>query len=796
MRKGQLFIIGIFLLVVSAFFHPIFQGNIPFPGDLLVGHYFPYNSVSYDGYQPGAVPNKAQGPDVIKQLYPWKYFAIESLKHFQIPFWSPYNFSGNPLMANFQSGVFYPLNIVFFGLPFSIAWTLFIFLIPFLACCFTYLYLREIRLARGASVFGGVVFAFSSYMVVWMEYGNIGHTILWLPLGLYLVEKLVKKFNVNLLALLILILTASILGGYIQGYFYIVITLSFYTTVKMFLSKKRHTARLLLVLASFVTPVLLTLFQFLPTLKLFEQSSRNNYSLEVIDKLLNPWWYAITVIAPDFFGHPASRNYWFYGTYIERVSFFGVIPFIFAVMALFYWKRRIEVKIFGVLFIAAFLLSFNIFLTKYFYLIPFPVISTTVPTRVLCIFIFSGAVLSAIGLQEFLYQQKQKYIFFALAIATVILLIGWIIAVGGGSLFWGQEWAANLAISKRNLMLPSLLTGLFSISILFYRLKSRYKMIFLSMIFLLTLVDLFRFFHKITPFAPESYIYPQTPIISFLKKNAGINRYWGYGSAAIETNFQTVDHTYSTDGNDPLHIRSYTEFLESSKNGVLPTTLPRPDANVAPGYGPDDMKGNYYRQKALNILGVKYIVHKFDNAGKNPTPDEATFEQKRYKLVWQEGQNQIYENTSVAPRIFLTNDYQVIPNKNKLLQTFYSKSFDEKRTLLLEEDPKLLKKDLLKKSFSVLTYTPNQVIVKTTTDADALLFISDTMYYGWVALIDNKPAKIYTADYTFRAVSVPKGRHVVQFVYKSKPFERGLFISSISAICLAGLYVLSRKRSL
>jgi uncharacterized membrane protein YfhO len=795
MKKGQLFIIGIFLLCVAVFFYPIFRGQIPFPGDLLVGQYFPYNSVNYDGYQPGAVPNKAQGPDVIKQLYPWKYFAIESLKHFQIPFWNPYNFSGNPLMANFQSGVFYPLNIVFFVLPFSIAWTLFIFLIPFLTCCFMYLYLREVRLGRGASIFGGLVFAFSSYMVVWMEYGNIGHTMLWLPLGLYLVEKLLKKFNLALVMVIILILTASILGGYIQGYFYIVGTLSFYTTTKMLLSKKRHTVRLLILLASFILPVLLTLFQFLPTLKLFEQSSRSNYSLEVIDKLLNPWWYAITVIAPDFFGHPASRNYWFYGTYIERVSFFGVIPFIFAVMAMFYWKRRIEVKIFSVLFIVAFLLSFNIFLTKFFYLIPIPVISTTVPTRILCIFVFSGAILSAIGMQEFLYQQKQKYIFLGLTIATIILLIGWFVIFAGNSLFHGQEWITNLVISKRNLILPSVFTGLFSIAVLFYRSKPRYKEVFLVMIFLLTFVDLFRFFHKITPFSPEAYIYPQTPIVAFLKKNSGMNRYWGYGSAAMETNFQMVDHTFTTDGNDPLHVRAYTEFVESSKNGQIPDMLPRPDANIAPGYGTDDMRRNIYRQKVLNILGVKYILHKFESAGPTNTPDEATFDPKRYKLVWQSGQYQIYENKSAAPRVFLTNNYRVVKNSD-LLRIFYSQDFAENNTLLLDQDPKLDKQLLSQKLVSVIKYTPNHVIVKTNANTDALLFISDTMYLGWMALVDQKPQKIYTSDYAFRAIRVPKGNHVVEFKYKSQPFETGLIISSLTLVSILSLYFIFRKKSL
>ncbi len=71
----------------------------------------PYSSESFLGYAPGGYPNKAQGPDVITEIYPWKYFSIEQIKNGQLPFWNPHNFSGNPQMANFQTAIFYPLNL-------------------------------------------------------------------------------------------------------------------------------------------------------------------------------------------------------------------------------------------------------------------------------------------------------------------------------------------------------------------------------------------------------------------------------------------------------------------------------------------------------------------------------------------------------------------------------------------------------------------------------------------------------------------------------------------------------------
>ncbi len=132
------------IFIVLIFFYPIFKGHIPFPGDLLVNFYEPYKAYSVLGYVPGSVPTKNQGADVVRHMFPWKSFTVDSLKQGEIPFWNPHNFSGNPLMANFQSAVFYPLSAVFFLLPMLPAWTLYILLSPVLAAFFMFLLFRRI----------------------------------------------------------------------------------------------------------------------------------------------------------------------------------------------------------------------------------------------------------------------------------------------------------------------------------------------------------------------------------------------------------------------------------------------------------------------------------------------------------------------------------------------------------------------------------------------------------------------------------------------------------------------------
>lgn len=55
--------------------------------------------------------------------------------------------------------------------------------------------------------------------------------------------------------------------------------------------------------------------------------------------------------------------------------------------------------------------------------------------------------------------------------------------------------------------------------------------------------------------------------------------------------------------------------------------------------------------------------------------------------------------------------------------------------------------------------------------------LTDTYYPGWKAYINNKEEPILLADGIFRAVVVPHGKSVVDFIFQSKSFKIGSIIS-------------------
>lgn len=795
MRKKRFLICAFFVIISSLFFYPIFKGFVPFPGDLLVGHYVPYSTYPFLGYSPGGFPHKAQSFDVLKLLYPAKELAIETWQSGQFPLWNPYNFSGNPQLASLQSGSFYPLNIVFFFLPFISAWTLYIFIQPILAGIFTYLLLREFRLSLRSSLFGGVVFAFSSYSVVWMEYGNIGHSILWLPLAMWLSLKILQKPSTMNSLSLVLVLTFSLLAGYIQTAFYLFLFLFAFIIFNILLKDRNEWFKKIAVfIPVFLLPLFLSAVQLLPMAELLFHSARSIYSPQSLFQLLIPPFHLATAFAPDFFGNPATRNYWLSGTYIERVSYIGVIPLFFAIYGIIY-KRSAIIRFFIVSAIIVLLLAVDSFLGRAFYSLNFPFVSTAVPTRIMYLFCFAASVLAAFGFNSFEDSKNPKAYFKTILILGSAYFFLWIFVFAAPVIFPDAPWVTNMSIAKRNLLLPSIIFFTGTIILFFFCKSSRRRSLFVA-VFALTIFDLFYFFQKNTPFSPRESVYPKTEILTFLKERQGINRSWGYGSGYIEANLQTHEKIFSTDGYDALHIKRYGELISTSKNGEIANPLPRSEADLASGFGESDLRNNTYRQKILNLLGVKFILHKINPTNDSETPDYQTFAQDRFALIWQKGPWQIYENKEALPRVFLAVSY-IVEDKDKIIKKIFDDKFNMRQTVILEENlwPKIKLENDTKANVSVINYNPNKVVLKTKADTNMLLFLSDNYFPGWHVRIDGENGKIYRADYSFRAVAVPKGSHEVIFWYYPNSFDVGLKISLVTLLGITILIIFKIRKT-
>ena len=94
----------------------------------------------------------------------------------------------------------------------------------------------------------------------------------------------------------------------------------------------------------------------------------------------------------------------------------------------------------------------------------------------------------------------------------------------------------------------------------------------------------------------------------------------------------------------------------------------------------------------------------------------------------------------------------------------------------------------------ILSYNSQEVKIEAAVERPSLLVLNDSDYPGWKVYVDGRRSHWTTANYLFRGVLLPPGKHLVSFAYEPASFTIG---ASISAAALLGLtaFVVWRKRS-
>jgi hypothetical protein len=187
--------------------------------------------------------------------------------------------------------------------------------------------------------------------------------------------------------------------------------------------------------------------------------------------------------------------------------------------------------------------------------------------------------------------------------------------------------------------------------------------------------------------------------------------------------------------------------------------------------GPQE-KGYHFNPVMANLSNVKYFLTK-----------SIALDTSKYPLVYQ-GEINIFENPTVLPRAFLVRKYSCISSKADILRRIGQKDFDPKNEVILEDCPERFNIEHTAglNSAEITEHKNLSVNLKTETDGNAILILTDTNYPGWKAFINGLETKIYTADYIFRAIYLPNGVHTVEFRFEPPSFKIGLWITFLSLI--------------
>ncbi|NPV06344.1 MAG: YfhO family protein [Anaerolineae bacterium] len=92
-------------------------------------------------------------------------------------------------------------------------------------------------------------------------------------------------------------------------------------------------------------------------------------------------------------------------------------------------------------------------------------------------------------------------------------------------------------------------------------------------------------------------------------------------------------------------------------------------------------------------------------------------------------------------------------------------------------------------TLAYVTWEPERVEAGVTVSSPGLAVFSQVAYPGWTAYVDGRPTEWVLADGLFLAVPVPAGTHVVALEYRPGSFRAGAGLSAVALVLTAALTV-------
>jgi hypothetical protein len=733
--------------------------------------------------------------DLIAEHIPAKRFLVRSFQQTgELPLWCPWQFAGSPFVHDIQVAMFYPQHLVLLLLPEewigpAVSWLVVLHVL--LAGLLMFAYARH----RGLSPLGGIVAA-AGFMFAgrWMmhllgggHYITIG--LAWLPLVLLCLERAIQRGSAAWAVAAGMTFALLTLATQPQWTFYAGLFVAAWTfgTILENSDSQGGMRRGLLRWAgcgalTVVLALALTAIQLLPTLEAAGQSSRaSGVGTEAI--LDGGVRVVLFLIGPALTVEPANLMWedrgglallWLCTAVLAPVLCRGRVRYEAAVgMGMFLFAAG------GALLLQP-LPGFNLFRQ---------------PARMMVVAAFPLAWLAGVAIESFfppggLPEEQRRQ------------CRRWLLRIGSAALVLCGGFALRQSLQGHALRFHVYwLTApvLFAAAFFLLRGRSAPRLSPAGNWTVLLLADLFALNASLVQVWPSEALYEVPACVRQARPRDGrgrvlaVDRELDGGSAGplgTGAPLALIAEVEAVRGYSPLDVLRYREFLQFIADrdeplGALDSTFTHPIIDTFP----------LENRHLVDLLGVRGLLLP---DGKDPSggPQDDVIVYDFILGGWRNvGRYVVRENERVMPRAFVVPRAEPLPERPAVLEKLKSTNFE--KTVLLEDcEPSVLRED---RSGSGNTprfrrYEPNCVEVEVT-GAAGFLVLTDVWYPGWTATIDGEPVRVYRANYVFRAVRIPSGRHDVVFRFEPVSYRRGRLISmgALTAVGLFGIFLLVRR---
>jgi hypothetical protein len=745
--------------------------------------------------------------DFLRQFYPARYFAANSLGHGIFPLWNPYLLSGQPFLASYQTALLYPVNLLMlwaYGAA-GAAWSLkaqvvFSVFHLFLAGAFTYLLARDLKLRRVACITAAVAFMFCGYLVAHAGHLNQLSAAAWIPLVFLLFKRSLDRRSYGYAVWAGLAFGVALLAGHLQPLFYMGVVL--FMLVIYSAIQRRGDPRQSGFFFGLLSLVIMTAVgaavaaaQLLPTYQMITLSSRSRIPYDLAATYSLPRRQVLSLVFPHFWGSSPTNYFgmWKPGMW-EMYGYTGVVAGALGVIALMR-KRKGFVIFLWIILLLSVLLAVGPGGYLWTALFKSHILFDRFrdPARSLVIFGLATALLAGFGadtLAKYVSEKREKprldgatklvgvllsLLVLVVILATAVLL--YYVSKGG-------ESRAHAFTAMRSMIFPLVMLAALLALLTLARRSERWRRWTPAVIVLLVLVDLVAMNVPWTMVKLDwNDLYHDRQASLFVASQKGVFR----AEPDALTMYPSLDNgaLYNLEkasGDDSLVLETYYRYRELLVG------------SISPGVQPGLFHVENLRSQLLDLMNDTYFMSR--------DLIDPSLTKGKFSYLGDKGGVRVYKNLTAMPRAWMS-DATVLPDQAAVLDLLSRTQLNgPDGTALLGADDSggLRAGDTVRSTGGTVTLvssSPNGLKFETPPSCRGLLVVSEVDYPGWEVYVDGKKKQILTTDYLFRGVMLSGGQKSVEFKFRPGTLKAGAAVS-ITAVCLllayAAVLILRRRR--
>ena len=754
------------------------------------------------------------GSDNIEAGLFFRGFYADFFKTYhRVPLWNRYIFGGLPFVDAMHGDIFFPFSIIQFVLPLhkSLGYKLMLTL-P-MAGTFTYLYLRKMNLTQWAAVFGAATYMLSGFLVSLVYAGHDGRMYITslFPLLLYTMEIGFQRGRLLWWWPFGVAFGIMILANHPQFAYFAMWCVGAYFIMKaIFLYRQSRRPKLLLIpgfgfLAAMAVGLALGLVQIWPAqdyVRKYSPRSGEGKGYEYAASWSLHAEEAISQVVPGFAGvtnlqnHPPlgpKNPYWGKNYFKINSEYAGMVALFLGLIGLYLRRDRYSYFFLGTaLFAMLYAIGDSGLVFKIcYYLVPM-VSKFRAPSTIMFLFCFSVAFLGARTV-DLLESEKRipkadRIFRIVLILAGSYLVAGIIFSSAGEgimkiytSIFYSDietgQWdnlRDNLTSIASGFIIGAFLLAAVGIT---FRAGVRKKMPFAVMgsaLIVLVMIDSWiienRKFVRTVDYKPF-FVKPEA--VSYIESIKGEFRTFDFPGVLPNQNCLAMFGHDQVAGYHGNQLRWYNEFL-------------------------GDRYSNLFSNPAcLALTNAEFII--------TPQP----INHPSFELVRSLPRNAaIYRNKNVLPRARIVRDFITIPDPDSALKHLLAPGFNFAGKIILDGNPSLIiapvdSAGVPPDKIEFLDCPPDQIKLKASLSSPGILALQDNWYPHWKAYEGNSRLTIFRADYTFMAVELTAGEHLLEFRVENPNYIYARAVSEISwALVAAGMIfgfvsrIIKRKKAL